>query len=125
MPTLETHYIGSDLSETITVTDSAGTLIPDASLEKVEAVVFLNNVVVEKFQWKTGGGSPDSGFTALTNEAAEGTFSLKIVGADQASWNQGMIEIAVRRVLTSDDGEATKRFQVKMAKYAGGTNFSS
>lgn len=123
MPTLETHYIGSDLSETITVTDSAGTLIPDASLSKVEAVVYLNNVVVEKFQWKTGGGT-DSGFTGLANEAAEGTFSLKIAGADQSNWNQGMLEVAVRRVITSGTLEETKRFQVKMAKYAGGTNFS-
>jgi hypothetical protein len=125
MPTLETHYIGTDLNETITVKDSAGALIPDAQLSKVEAVVFLNNVMVEKFQWKTGGGSPDSGFTALINESAEGTFSLKIEGADQANWNQGMIEVAVRRVVTSGTTEQTQRFQVKMAKTAGGTNFSS
>lgn len=123
MATLETHYIGTDLNETITATDSAGTLIPDASLSKVEAVVFLNNVIAKKFQWKSSGGT-DSGFTALKNEAAEGTFSLKIEGADQANWNAGMIEVAVRRVLTSNNGELTHRFQVKMAKRAGGSNFS-
>jgi hypothetical protein len=123
MPTLETHPIGTDLNETITVKDSSDVLIPDASLKKVEAVVFLNNVMVKKFQWKTGGGT-DSGFTALTNEAAEGTFSLKIAGADQKDWNAGMIEIAVRRVVTTGSTEQTQRFQVKMAERVAGSNFS-
>ena len=123
MPTLEPHYIGSDLGETITVTDANGALVADALLSKVEAVVYLNNVVVEKFQWNTGGTSV-GGFSALTNEAAEGSFSLKIAGDKQSNWNKGMIEIAVRRVITSGTLEETKRFQVRMAMYAGGANFS-
>lgn len=125
MPTLENHNIGTDYNETITVKDSAGALIPDADLSKVEAVVFLNGVKVKKLQWKTGGGQ-DTGFDELTNDAsAEGTFNLKIAGADQSSWNAGMIEVAVRRVITTDNLEQTQRFQSKMAVRVGGSHFSS
>lgn len=122
MPTLETHYIGSDLEETITVTDANGTLIPDANLSKVEAIVYLNNVIMKKFQWKSA-GTTDSGWTALTNESAAGTFSLKVPGAEQDNWNQGMVEVAVRRLLSAG-GEETKRFQVRMAKRVAGDSFT-
>ena len=37
----------------------------------------------------------------------------------------GMIEVAVRRVITTDNLEQTQRFQSKMAVRVGGSHFSS